>query len=202
MWFNNNLKSLNRKRFKFEWLEEKWTEHERYAKKNHAVSRNSSSKRYGGISVQGPRVAVDNNKRDRSSRPPTVSINGGSYRSSFLRSRTTGPKRRSERVGCPGYLNPPLSRSPFHPFLLNGGRMNQCQTHARCGLFSLFLLTVLLHYPSVSRGPPTRVCSRCILWQPRETRSRALRRTEKNKREKGLRHLPTALKNQIVFRTK
>lgn len=40
-------------------------------------------------------------------------------------------------VGRLGYLNPPLPHSPFHPLLLNGGRMNQCQTHARCGLLSL-----------------------------------------------------------------
>lgn len=143
-----------------------------------AVPTNGSWKRYvrlrkGGISVQGSRRAAecrrickaDRRSVEAASRSPPISIHGIALRFCRVEFRSAAPEEDAERarqgVGRPGHLNPPLPRSPFHPLLLNGGRMSQCQTHARCGLFSLFPPAVLLHYPSVSRGPPTRVRSRC-----------------------------------------
>lgn len=72
-----------------------------------------------------------------------------------------------------------LSLPSFSP---ERGRMNQCQTHARCGLFSLPSPAVLLHYPSVSREPPTRVLQGVFSCD--HVKSDRISRSERKKKKK------------------
>lgn len=174
MWRKNKLKSINRiasvssSSIRARELASRTSVWEMRRKEPCSSPTNGGSKRYAYAKAVSPFKVAERMENDMrgwsaigwSGLSTAYYLNlSGSHWGSSVEFRSAAPEE--DAAGRPGRLNPPLPRSPFHPLLLNGGRMNQCQTHARCGLFSLFPPAVLLHYPSVSRGPPTRVRSTC-----------------------------------------